>query len=240
MQKYCARNLQSISSATGSKRFYSKGMLRRSILALLLAIPGNSQEPKKPQILVIGVFHLGSTTDLFAGEKQDWRSPEREKQVLEVVERLRAFNPTKVALEYVDGKSKAAEQYAAFLEGKYQLKANEIDLIGFRLAKAAGHSRVYGIDDRDIPWDFEALQKFGQEKGFADKLQEFVAFGKEAMDWQNRMVRENRLLVVLRELNSPEMLRRRQSFEMKMLDLNKDSEHAGAELVSNWYKRVPS
>jgi hypothetical protein len=44
-------------------------------------------------------------------------------------------------------------EYSGYLAGKHALTANEIDQIGYRLAKELGHKSVYPVDaDGDFPW----------------------------------------------------------------------------------------
>jgi hypothetical protein len=79
-------------------------------------------------------------------------SIERQREIHELVEQLAQFNPTKVAVEATpDQQSRLDSLYFAYVAGAWQLGANEIYQLGFRLAKRLGHSRVYAADAPSRP-----------------------------------------------------------------------------------------
>ena len=68
-----------------------------------------------------------------------------------MTEVLKRFHPTKIAIESVG--TLRVDQYADYLAGKHTLSRNEIEQIGFRLAKDLGHHTVYPVDqDGEFPW----------------------------------------------------------------------------------------
>ncbi|WHT47927.1 DUF5694 domain-containing protein [Sporosarcina thermotolerans] len=108
---------------------------------------------KKPTILMLGTFHMGETADVYVTETDDLFSETRQKEIKEVVERLSAFKPTKVAVE-VEKKWDAAlnEKYDAYINGEYELEMNEVFQLGFRVAKDAGLPKVDAIDWMEKGW----------------------------------------------------------------------------------------
>lgn len=101
----------------------------------------------KPTIMILGTFHMGTTLDMIEIEKDSMLSAQRQKEIEEVVGSLKEFEPTKIALE-VEKKRNGLlnEGYNAYLNGDYELEENEIDQIGYRLAKGMGHQEVYAVD----------------------------------------------------------------------------------------------
>src|SRR5690348_16468354 len=82
----------------------------------------------------------------------------------EVIAVLRKFNPTKIAVESDVYDKRMAKRYEDYLAGKHELTNNEIEQLGFRLAKELGHKTVYGADtDGDFP--FQRVVNFGKASG---------------------------------------------------------------------------
>lgn len=105
--------------------------------------------PPPAEILLLGTFHFKDAgLDGYKPEVDvDILSPERQREVLEVVDRLARFRPTKIALEARGrGAERLAERYAAYLSDEFELGANEIYQLGFRLARRLGHEQLYFVD----------------------------------------------------------------------------------------------
>jgi hypothetical protein len=91
-----------------------------------------SSPASKPQIMVLAVFHLVAKKDMFTQKQGDTLTDKRQREIEQVVERLRAFHPTKIAVEHgADGK--LTERYQQYLSDKYVLTADETDQYAFRL-----------------------------------------------------------------------------------------------------------
>jgi hypothetical protein len=55
---------------------------------------------KKPALIVLGTYHMAATTtNVVNNQVGDITSPERQKQIVELVEKLKKFKPTKIAGE---------------------------------------------------------------------------------------------------------------------------------------------
>lgn len=105
-------------------------------------------EPKA-KVLILGTFHFkDSGLDSYKPERDvDILSKERQRQIEEVVRLLEAYKPTKVAVEVMPERQAWLDSlYERYLSGNYELEANEIFQLGFRLAKRLGHKRVYAVD----------------------------------------------------------------------------------------------
>ena len=117
----------------------------------------------KPTIMILGSGHLANPgADAFNFKMDDVLAPKRQREIEQLVTQLKAFQPTKIALE--EAPSRNAEinaNYRGYLAGTYELKRGEGDQIGFRLAKQMGHSKLYGVDywpehDPFFPDDFDS------------------------------------------------------------------------------------
>ena len=104
----------------------------------------------KPTIMILGSTHLANDgLDAFNTKMDDVRAPKRQREIEQLVEQLKAFKPTKIALE-VDEiyDAKVETNYQGYLKGTYKLNRSEHDQIGFRLAKQMGHPKLYCVDYR--------------------------------------------------------------------------------------------
>src|ERR1700681_805348 len=121
--------------------------MRKIFLFLgLLAIPRASwpQSDARPEILVLGTYHMSNPGhDIYNMQADDVLSPKRQQEIAQLIEVLKRFHPTKIAIEADVGSQRVAQQYSDYLAGKYALSRNEIDQIGYRLAKELAHRTIY-------------------------------------------------------------------------------------------------
>src|SRR5256885_6220306 len=126
----------------------------RSMLLLALAIAGSTfapaqqaatarSEPARAEVLVLGTYHMANPGhDIFNMKADDVLAPKRQAEIAELIEVLKRFNPTKIAIESDAGTDRIPKRFADYLAGKYELTANEIDQIGLRLQKDLCHKTV--------------------------------------------------------------------------------------------------
>ncbi|MGI6643380.1 MAG: DUF5694 domain-containing protein [Bacillota bacterium] len=113
-------------------------------LATLLGIT------RRAQVLLLGTYHFKFSTNDMLKPKVilDMLSPEKQQEIEEVVELLKRFRPTKIALEDKMGKDASLNaDYRPYKDGAFTLTPWEGHQIGFRIASALGHQRVYPIDE---------------------------------------------------------------------------------------------
>jgi hypothetical protein len=85
--------------------------------------------------MILGTFHMVNPgLDAYNVEADDVRSPPRQREISELLNRLERFRPTVIAMEGKYGSDTWPERYARYLTGEYDLGRNEIKQIGFRLA----------------------------------------------------------------------------------------------------------
>lgn len=143
--------------AIGQCQFYLTIFLAGMLFIVGIATSDNQTEiptgdtkqmAKKPTIMILGTAHLSNPgMDGINLKMDDVLAPKRQREIQQLVEQLKAFSPTKIAME-VDF-SRDAEinsDYQGYLKGTFQLRRNEGHQIGFRLAKQVGHSKIYCVD----------------------------------------------------------------------------------------------
>src|SRR5664279_1604814 len=76
----------------------------------------------------------------------DVRSPKRQQELAQLTDVLVKYQPTKIAIEADPDSKKVPAAFQEYLAGKHELSQNEIEQIGFRLAKRLGQKELYPID----------------------------------------------------------------------------------------------
>ena len=127
----------------------------------------------KPTVMILGSTHLANPgIDVFNTKMDDVLAPKRQREIQQLAEQLKEFNPTKIALERDPSSDPEINtNYQAYLKGAYELKRDEHNQIGYRLAKLMGHSRLYGVDYWPKDWPiFGKIDKHLVDRfGFAEE-----------------------------------------------------------------------
>lgn len=219
-------------------------MKRIALLALCAAfcIPAApwAQTPPRAQVMIVGVAHLVAQLDV---HNSTWGesslAPDMQRHIREVLARLLPFHPTKVMIEGLATDPSYADRYQSYLEGRYALSSDETDQLGFRLAALAHDPTIYPVDIlAGFPFDYDALQASAQRNGEADILARAGAHMGPFIAHMNALEKQDRLLDVLRYLNTPQALAMADSWYMYADRIgNNRGDYAGADLVSYWYAR---
>ncbi len=128
------------------------------------------------------------------------------------------------------------QKYQDYLAGKYSLKADEVDQIGFRMAKRLGLKRLYPIDiEGDFP--FEAMQAFVQKHHQEQILDnDFAQTHKELEGW-SKILKEGTVGQALMAINRDQEVREGEAVYMDFARFSGDGEYPGPDLLTAWYGR---
>lgn len=215
--------------------------MRKLLPTLFLAFAAVSAfaaEPQKPaEVMFLGTFHFNNPgLDYVKSEVPDVLLPERQKEIAAIVEGLRKFAPTKIVVEWPADKQESLDQrYADYLAGKFELDRNETYQIGFRLAKALGHTRVYASDvkgDMDLP----AVIAYAQQNDPAF-MQQFGAFMSTDIAQLKKMQKEAPINETLRVMNDPATLAKGHSMYLSLGRVGGNGNYVGADVLGVWYTR---
>jgi|ERR1051325_10688151 hypothetical protein len=212
----------------------------RHVLALcvLLALPAAAQqEPARPEVLVLGVYHMDNPgRDLFNTKADDVLTPKRQAEIAEVITALKRFRPTKVAIEANAGDDRYPKRYAEYLAGKRELTRNEIEQLGFRLAKEMGHQTVYAVDvDGEFP--FQHVQNYAKASGRTKELDALMSEIGAMVKAQDEYLATHTVLEMLLYVNADERVARDVGLYYRQGALGEPWDWAGADLVSDWFRR---
>ena len=202
-----------------------------------LAQPAPAKELIRPEVLVLGVYHMNNPgLDIFNTETDDVLSPRRQAEMRQLLAVLEKFRPTKIAVEASFSRGLVQRAYTEYAAGERELTRNEIEQLGFRLAKELRHETVYPVDvDGEFP--YPRLVKFAQATGRTnefDTLQEEMAEKTEAF---SAYLASHTLLETLLYMNSDEQAAEAVGSYFRLAEFGEPWDWAGADLVSEWFRR---
>ena len=214
--------------------------MRAILLSWALAAPlaMAAQTTTKPEILVLGTYHMANPGhDIHNSQVDDVFSPARQKEISELTALLRRFRPTKIAIEASVGGQKVPREYAEYLTGKYALTRNEIDQIGFRLAKDLGHAKIYSVDeDGDFP--FLRVRNYAIANGQKERFENEQARVDVRVKAENAFIASHSVTQALELFNSDSSVARAVGeYYTGFLPFGEPYEYAGADLLASWFQR---
>lgn len=190
-----------------------------------------------PQVAILGVYHFANPGFDFAkNEVADVLSEPKQKEILQIVELLSKFKPTKIAIELkAEESEKINKEYADYLAGKFKLTENEVYQLGFRLAKNHNHKQLYLID---YPggMNINSVIAYAQ-KNDSEYAKRFQADIGKFTNLMNQMQKTKSILEILRVMNKQDTLNIAQSLYTDMATVGASDNYIGADVVSDWYKR---
>ena len=207
-----------------------------ALAALLLSM--NLQATEPAQIMLFGTFHFQDAgLDVVKSKDIDIFATDAQQYLQELTQRLAGFKPTKILLEYDPESDELVNQrFRDYLAGNYELAANEIYQLGFRIAKEAGHERVYSFDNRGVEWQAEAMFEYAKQhdspemKTFNDIIKTVTAEGEKA-----------RATLSLRELlmraNDPDQERINMDLYLATNPIGAGDGYSGADASASWWHR---
>ena len=144
----------------------------KSVFAFILAFSllSAAGQSKKTEVLTLGTFHFEfrnlDVSKTALPDQVDVLQPRYQKEIEDIVKRIAAFKPTIIAIErdpFFQGKYDSL--YNKYLQGEYSLKRDEIEQIGFRLARQFGLKTLYCVND----WgkDYEYIDSVFKSKDTA-------------------------------------------------------------------------
>lgn len=212
---------------------------------IVAAVPAVSQEPpaaKSPsparaEVLVLGVYHMSNPgRDLFNTQADDVLAPKRQAEIAHLVTALRRFQPTKIAVEGDIGDDRIPKNYTDYLAGKHELSRNEVEQLGFRLAKELGHKTVYP-EDVDGEFPFQHLVNYAKASGRSSELQAMMDDIGRKVKAQNAYLASHTILETLLDMNSDKNVAEDVGFYYREAQLGEHWDWAGADLVADWFRR---
>jgi len=211
--------------------------LTLSVFSALSALAQQPAPPARAEVLVLGVYHMNNPgRDIFNMQADDVLAPKRQAEIAHVVAALTRFHPTKVAIEDTVGDDRYPKRYAEYLAGKHELTRNEVEQIGFRVAKELGHKTVYPVDvDGEFP--FQHLMNYAKASGRSKELETMMGEVGEMVKAQDAYLGSHTILETLLYMNADEKVAQDVGFYYREAQFGEPWDWAGADLVAEWFRR---
>lgn len=197
------------------------------------------------QILILGSFHMDNPgQDAVNLRSPDPLTSERQRELASIIEKLARFKPTKIAIESAYRGTYWTSRYEQYLKGEYQLGRNEIEQIGFQLARRLNLPNVTPVD---FPMWMNGLMPNEREDPKPPPVTAPAPTPTPAkpaptlsphLAKQEELLRTSTFLDVLRYLNSEDFISADHASYMDMLlPSSTIAMYSGADQLTNWYKR---
>lgn len=191
--------------------------MRFSILlfTLFFTFQIQAQQQRSTEILTLGTFHFDFPNRDFIqienSNQIDVLNPEYQKEINLIVDKLKKFEPTIIVIEYQPSEQKKIDSlYSEYLAGEYQLRREESQQIGFRIAKEMGANKLYCVDE----WgEFNQQVKnvvFGNDTIESKKFNQYYQKNVDASKKYNpkTIFKEEGILPELIRINDPKYIRK--------------------------------
>ncbi|WP_430481687.1 DUF5694 domain-containing protein [Rossellomorea marisflavi] len=189
-----------------------------------------------PVITIVGTFHMRYTPDLNQEDVSDFISEMRQEEIGEVVEKLKNFEPTKLAFEVVtEEEEQLNADYMQYVEGGRELEMDEVHQYGFRLASALNHEHIYAVD-----WmESVGNRALGHVYEWAKKEQPELYEILKVSSAESRVpdLAEHSVLDIMRALNEEEEILHKHRMYMNVARIGHRGNYVGIDWVRWWYQR---
>lgn len=200
----------------------------------------------KTKVLVVGSFHFDyPNLDAHKTEKSDQvdvLSPKTSKEVTELINYIKKFKPTKIAIEAWPNWN-ANQKLKEYKEGKHTNKRDERYQLAMRLAKELNLNEVYSIDAGSVLDDF--AETFGKTDSlyFKNLVKDYDFLNDDRISKQyNTFIKSTEpknfksLLEMFKYMNSKEY--HQYEYGAYLTGDFKLREHDGADMLAlYWYNR---
>lgn len=225
-------------------------MLNRSVLIFALLVGSaiaalaqqvSTEKPERPaeraEVLVLGVYHMSNPGhDIFNMKADDVLAPKRQAEIAELIKVLKRFQPTKIAIEADVWSQRVGREYSDYLAGKYTLSSNETDQIGYRLARELGHKTVHPVDvDGEFP--FQRIVNYAKASARSRELDALMDDIGSMVKAQDQYLSSHTILETLLYMNSDDKVTEGVGFYYRQAHFGAPGDWAGADLVSDWFRR---
>jgi Family of unknown function (DUF5694) len=205
--------------------------------AALHLLPADKSAGPRAEILVLGVYHMSNPgRDIFNMKADDVLAPKRQAEIAEVIETLKQFHPTKIAVESEVDSDRAPKLYSDYLAGKHELTRDETEQLGFRLAKELGQKTVYPVDtDGDFPQ--QRVVDYAKASGRSKELDTLMGEVGGIVKAQDEYLASHTVLQALVFMNSDDKVAEDVGFYYREATFGEPGDWAGADLVTEWFRR---
>lgn len=199
---------------------------------------------KRPQVLLMGMFHFrDADRDGYKPKFHvDIMSDSRQKEIKEITNALKDFNPTKIIIEVKANKHKEIDSlYNLYLKDNFELRANEIFQLGFRLGKILKHEKLIRGDAESIGIDgLKDIQEMANEENLTHLLSnDYAELFKKKYEYMDSLKTTMPLKDFLIYINEDKnQIENHGHYILSSIGINNNEEYPKSDaLATGWYSR---
>jgi hypothetical protein len=213
-------------------------MKKALLTAIIIGFCSLAQAGEPAKVLLFGTFHFKDAgKDMVKVEDINVFTEESQTYLEALTDRLADFKPTAVLLEYnPDSEDLMNERYQAYLSEEYELGANEIYQLGFRIARKAGLERVHSFDNREIPWNAEPVFELAKKQDVPEMATLQALYAEITADEEKARASLS-LQQMLARSNDPERDRLNMGSYLITNSVGAGGVFEGADASASWWHR---
>jgi hypothetical protein len=188
-------------------------------------------------VLVIGSYHMSNPgLDAVNISADDVLAPKRQREIEQLAAKLAAFRPTKVTVEIPYGRDSVSNSlYRRYVAGNYSLDHTEMQQLGFRVAKAAGLPRIYGVD-YDLDVNLAPVMVWALTHGQPELATAAQSLSMRLIAEADSMMKHATVGEIIGALNSARA-DSAHGIYLAALRVGSDTSYPGANVAARWYER---
>jgi hypothetical protein len=212
-----------------------------SLLAIVICYTSAfaQQQPSRVKVLLLGTFHFDNPgLDVAKFENANVLTPKRQAEIQDVVNQLKKLNPDKIFIEQTPSRQPRLDSLLQqYKQGKWQLTANEIYQVGFRLAKERPAATLHAVDYTDARFPFDSLMKVAA----AEKQDSLLRYIQNTISTIEADFNQQLKTMTIREMlirhNSPFYDHAGVGMYFELLKAGGKDNHIGSYITSEWWRR---
>ena len=207
-------------------------------LSAFLVMSAIGQDPKT-KVVLLGCFHFDNPgLDVAKFENANILSDKRQKEVMEVVELLKKFNPDKIFVEVpAELQGRLDSNIIKYKKGEFTLRGSETHQLGYRLAKDLNLPTLYAVDYKDAQFPFDSLVKSATEARQFDLLGYMKRSIDSVQNDFNESLKKNTIRELLLKQNTEASAEMQVGAYFDFLVTGREGNHVGSYLTSEWWRR---
>lgn len=188
------------------------------------------------KIMILGTFHMQGSCDVHGEAVEDIFSEKRQKEIEQLLDKIKHYQPTKIAVEIERKKDDLLnQQYVEYLNQRKQLTGNEVHQIAFRLAKQLEHEKIYAVD-----WMEQGVSIRGCGECITYLTEKEPELYEEISKYEYEPVKLEQNITILdvyQKINSPEYEEMTKAYYTNYARIGVEDDYYGLGWLNWWYQR---
>lgn len=188
-----------------------------------------------PQVAVLGMLHFVSKDNTVSQKFNEVKSKRRQEEIIQLVDLLKKFRPTKIAVERpYRSDSLLNNYYNSYLNGNYELTAEETDQVAFRLGKELNHKRLY-LAYYPVQYAFDSVVAYANHNQQKNIIDSIISNAEGLAAHYDKIVENNSIVDAVHYLNTEEAIQKNHEGYLLLSQVGNEENRIGADAVGEWY-----